>query len=211
MEFLSNAAVLFQKGGLAMYPLAACSIIVSAVAVERFLFFRAAATDIDVLLARIEPLLAQGDRLKACEECRNAKGLTAGIAAAGLKRPYADSRSMENALSGAASLAAAALRERLGFLDTIVTLAPLLGLLGTVFGMISSFSVMNIRSGQPQAITGGVGEALVATAAGLCVAVAALAVHSYFVHKLDGMVTGMERCCNYLLDACSRGERHENA
>lgn len=211
MEFLANVAALFQKGGLVMYPLAACSIIVVAVAVERFLFFRAAETDIDGLLARIDPLLAQGDRPNALEECRNAKGLTAAILAAGLKRPYTDGRSMENALSGAASLAAAALRERLGFLDTVVTMAPLLGLLGTVIGMISSFSVMNIRSGQPQAITGGVGEALVATAAGLCVAVLALAVHSYFVHRLDGMVTGMERGCTYLLDACSRGERNETA
>ncbi len=211
MELLANATALFQKGGLVMYPLAACSITVVAVAVERFLFFRAAETDIDGLVARIEHLLAKGDRLNALEECRNAEGLTAGILAAGLKRPYADSRSMENTLSGAASLAAAALRERLGFLDTIVTLAPLLGLLGTVIGMISSFSVMNIRAGQPQAVTDGVGEALVATAAGLCVAVLALAVHSYFVHRLDGLVTGMERGCNYLLDACSRGEEHETA
>jgi biopolymer transport protein ExbB len=211
MELLANAVALFHKGGLVMYPLAACSLAVVAIAVERFLFYRAAETDIDGLLARIEPLLAQGDRMKAFEECRNAHGLAAAILAAGLKRPHADSRSMENALSGAASLAAAALRERLGFLDTIVTLAPLLGLLGTVIGMISSFSVLNIRTGQPQAITGGVGEALVATAAGLCVAVLALAVHSYFVHRLDGMVTGMERGCTYLLDACSRGERHETA
>ncbi len=205
MEVLYNAAALFQKGGPVMYPLVACSIIVVAIAVERFLFFRAAETDIDGLLARIDPLLVQSDRPKALEECRNAKGLTAAILAAGLKRPYADIRSMENALSGAASLAAAALRERLGFLDTIVTLAPLLGLLGTVVGMISSFSVIDIRSGQPQAITGGVGEALVATAAGLCVAVLALAVHSYFVHRLDTLVTGMERGCTYLLDALKPG------
>ena len=77
--------------------------------------------------------------------------------------------------------------------------------------MISSFSMMNIRLGQPQAITGGVGEALVATAAGLCVAVMALVVHSYFVHRLDGMISDMEHCCTHLLDACSGSERHETA
>lgn len=211
MELISNAVALFQKGGLVMYPLLICSVIVIAIAIERFMFYCAATTDIDGLLARIEPLLDRGDRQGALGECRSAKGLIAVVLTEGLKRQYTDSNSLENALSGAASLAAAALRERLGLLDTIVTLAPLLGLLGTVSGMISSFSVMNIRSGQPQAITGGVGEALVATAVGLCVAVMALVVHSYFVHKLDGMVTGLERCCNYLLDACSRGERHETA
>lgn len=194
-----------------MYPLVICSLIVTAIAVERFLFYRAAATDVDGLLSRLEPLLERGERQSAFDECRNTQGMTAAIMSEGLKRQYTDSHSLENVLSGAASLAAASLRERLGFLDTIVTLAPLLGLLGTVSGMISSFSVMNIRTGQPQAITGGVGEALVATAVGLCVAVMALVVHSYFVHKLDGMVTEMERCCNYLLDACSQGERHETA
>lgn len=211
MELLSNTAALFQKGGLVMYPLVICSIIVIAIAIERFVFYRAAATDADGLLARIEPLLDRGERQAALGECRNAKGLIAAVLAEGLKRQYDDSHSLESALSGAAALAAASLRERLGFLDTIVTLAPLLGLLGTVSGMISSFSVMNIRSGQPQAITGGVGEALVATAAGLCVAVMALVVHSYFIHRLDRMITGMERGCNYLLDASSRGERHETA
>lgn len=211
MELLSNAAALFQKGGLVMYPLMLCSIIVMAIAVERFMFYRAAATDDDRLLARIGPLMERGERQAALGECRNAKGLSAAVLAEGLKRQYTDSHSLENALSGAAALAAASLREHLSFLDTIVTLAPLLGLLGTVSGMISSFSVMNIRSGQPQAITGGVGEALVATAAGLCVAVMALVVHSYFIHRLDRMITGMERCCSYLLDASSRGGRHETA
>jgi biopolymer transport protein ExbB len=211
MDAVANAFAVFQKGGLVMYPLLVCSIIVVTVAVERFLFYRAAETDVEALLAGLGPKLDEGDRPGALEVCRAAKGLAAAVLAESLKRSYADNHGRENALSGAASLAAATLRERLNYLDTVVTLAPLLGLLGTVIGMISSFSVLNIRSGQPQAITGGVGEALVATAAGLLVAVLALVVHSYFVHRLNAMVTGMERCCTYLLDAFSRGDRHETA
>ena len=194
-----------------MYPLLICSIIVVTVAVERFLFYRAAETDIDGLLAGLSPKLDKGDRAGALTVCRGAKGLAATVLTEGLKHDYADNRGLENALSGAASLAAASLRERVNYLDTIVTLAPLLGLLGTVFGMISSFSVMNIRFGQPQAITGGVGEALVATAAGLLVAVLALVVHSYYVHRLNIMITGIERCCTYLLDAFSRSDKLETA
>ncbi|MPN54626.1 hypothetical protein SDC9_202298 [bioreactor metagenome] len=100
---------------------------------------------------------------------------------------------MENTMTAGAMLAAARLRENMRFLSAIVTMAPLLGLLGTVIGMINSFSVFNVQSGQPMAITGGVGEALVATAAGLVVAVMALTVHVYFSHRLDQLVTDMEQ------------------
>ena len=72
------------------------------------------------------------------------------------------------------------LRKNLSYLDTIVTMAPLLGLLGTVMGMIGSFQVLDIAGSNPSVITGSVGEALIATASGLCVAVLALTVHSYF-------------------------------
>ncbi|MDT8903501.1 MotA/TolQ/ExbB proton channel family protein [Anaeroselena agilis] len=211
MESLSAALAVFQKGGLVMYPLLLCSIIVMAIAIERFQAYRRADTDADALLAKLGPLLAQGDNNGALEVCRLADGVIPDVLAEGLKHPHLNSHGLENMLSGAASLAAANLRKRLGILDTIVTLAPLLGLLGTVVGMISSFSVMNIASGQPRAITGGVGEALVATAAGLCVAVLALAVHSYFVYRLDAIVTDLERGCTFLLTAMNRSERHETA
>ena len=75
----------------------------------------------------------------------------------------------------------------------LVTLSPILGLLGTVIGMIQSFSVLNLQNGQPMAITGGVGEALIATATGLTVATAALVLHNIFSHKVNNMITNMEQ------------------
>ena len=87
-------------------------------------------------------------------------------------------------------------RQRLYYLNVIVTMAPLLGLLGTISGMISSFSVFNVTAGQATAITGGVGEALIATAMGLCVAIAALTVHAYFTQRVENIVTDMELCCS---------------
>ena len=83
-------------------------------------------------------------------------------------------------------------------MSVIVTMAPLLGLLGTISGMITSFSIFNVESGQAIAITGGVGEALVATAFGLCVAILALAVHAYFTQRLDRIITDMELCFSAL-------------
>ena len=91
-------------------------------------------------------------------------------------------------------IALAKLRKRLYYLSVIVTMAPLLGLLGTISGMITSLSVFNLESGQPTAITGGVGEALIATAMGLCVAIISLTVHAYFSQRIENIVTDMEQC-----------------
>lgn len=88
------------------------------------------------------------------------------------------------------------LRARLYYLSVIVTMAPLLGLLGTISGMISAFSVFNVQTSQASAITGGVGEALVATAFGLCVAILALVIHAYFTQRVDRILTDMEECCS---------------
>ena len=90
------------------------------------------------------------------------------------------------------------LRSHLYYLSVIVTLAPLLGLLGTISGMIRSFSIFNVQSGQAIAITGGIGEALIATAFGLCVAILALVIHSYFTQRLDRIITDMELCFSAL-------------
>ena len=84
-------------------------------------------------------------------------------------------------------------------------MAPLLGLLGTVIGMIGSFKVLDVSGDNPALITGGVGEALIATATGLCVAVLALVVHSYFSNRLDGILTDVENVCTLLINK-SRGK-----
>ena len=98
-------------------------------------------------------------------------------------------------------------RARLYYLNVIVTMAPLLGLLGTIVGMISAFSIFNLQEGQAIAITGGVGEALIATATGLCVAILSLAIHAYFVQRIDRIVTDMEQAFSLLEDLFDRGDK----
>ena len=93
----------------------------------------------------------------------------------------AEGKDLRLALDTAYSTAAAELRAHLNYLSMIVTLSPLFGLLGTIAGMISSFQIFNLQAGQPVAITGGIGEALIATAAGLCVAIFALIVHTVLI------------------------------
>lgn len=215
MEFLSQSLSLFHKGGPVMYLLMICSLAVVAIAIERFLYYRVMSTDTQSFLTKLQPLLERQKVAEAVQLCEKMPKVVHQVALEGL-RAYQRGSNVENALESAAQLSAAHLRESLNYLSTIVTLSPLFGLLGTVIGMINSFSVFNMQAGQPMAITGGVGEALIATATGLTVAVMALLAHTYFSHRLDKFVTDMEQVCavmvNYLLTKKSlRREHHEIA
>ncbi|SHJ64242.1 MotA/TolQ/ExbB proton channel family protein [Propionispora hippei] len=200
MESIRESLLLFQKGGPVMYLLLLCSLTVIGIAVERFLFYRAVADKPERFTRDFQRVLQTGEVSDALRLCRENGGFVARLAEKGLQCEQGKSRHLESVLEGEASLLANQLRKHLRLLDTIVTIAPLLGLLGTVIGMIGSFSVLNIKNGQPLAITGGVGEALVATATGLCVATVAMLAYSYFNHRLDGIVTAMEEICLLVLE-----------
>ena len=107
---------------------------------------------------------------------------------------------MKSAFEDRMSMESISFHRYLDYLSAIVTIAPLLGLLGTVTGMIQTFSVLD-NGGGAAAITGGVGEALVATASGLCVAIIAFCFYTYFDHQLDTLVTDTERLCSTVLGA----------
>lgn len=203
MNALLDFIDVFIKGGVVMYPLLLCSVIAGAVAVERFVYYRRSGEP-KAFWEKVYQEIEQGEWTEVIASAKRTKGAVASVLAAGL-RSRGNLEEMKIAFEGAAALEAANLRKHLGYLDTIVTLAPLLGLLGTVTGMIRSFSVLNIQQGASAAITGGVGEALIATAAGLCVAVLALVIHSYFNHRLDAIITEMERICLLVLER-TRGE-----
>ena len=101
---------------------------------------------------------------------------------------------IRNILNERMSIEMAGFKKYLDYLSAIVTIAPLLGLLGTVTGMISTFGVLGAGGGV-SSVTGGVGEALVATATGLCVALTAFVFYTYFSHRIDSIVNAMEKVC----------------
>lgn len=215
MEFLSQCLSLFHKGGPVMYLLLLCSFAVVAITTERFQYYKNVSIEAQSFLAKLKPLLERQRVAEAVQLCEQTPKVVNQVALEGLQA-YRRGSDVESALESASQLDAAKLRESLNYLSVIVTLAPLFGLLGTVIGMINSFSVFNVQSGQPMAITGGVGEALVATATGLCVAVMALLSHTYFSHRLDKIITDMEQVSatviNYLLvKKAGRREQHEIA
>ena len=211
MSFIAEWFSIFHKGGPVMYMILACSILVATIGVERFLYYRKMNTDMHKFIRQLTPLLERADWAAAGELCRQTEGIAAIVAAKGMRYMQEGCLNMESVLEGEAALAVASLRTNLSHLDTIVTIAPLLGLLGPVVGMIGSFSVMNIKAGQPQAITGGVGEALIATASGLCVATLAMIIYSYFNHRLDQLITNIEQTCLLLLGHIKQEKHHEVA
>lgn len=187
MELLT----LFEKGGLVMYPLAILSIAAVAICIERVRTYNKAKSNMDVLKAKVAELVVSGNWRELRDCCEEDGGVAAQLVETAASQPH-DIDKQTQALQGAAGAIAARLRMYLNYLETIVTLAPLLGLLGTVTGMIGSFSVLSISDGEPFAITGGVGEALIATATGLCVAILALIIHTYLVQREDNLVSEME-------------------
>ena len=143
---------LFEKGGLVMPLLLAGSILSVAVAVERLRIFARATARSAIFREQLVPLLAEGDLPAALALARQYQNLPAVVAEAGLCRLEQGNRAMELAMEDMANRGAARLRQRLDLLSLMVTMAPLLGLLGTVVGMIRAFNVLNVSSGQPFAI-----------------------------------------------------------
>lgn len=188
---------LLAKGGPVMYLLLITSIAVAAIAIERLAFYNYSAGGEKFMDALIDKLKnASVDEVANfcyAEKSSVGKVAFAGVLAATRKE------NVELALEISYSEQAMQLRAKLNYLSMIVTLSPLLGLLGTISGMIESFNIFSAQAGQPLAITGGIGEALIATATGLCVSIFALIVHTYFSQKLDERLTELEKAVNIVL------------
>ena len=208
MEAILTGIEFFHKGGAIMYVLLLCSIFVVTIGIERTMYF--SRMDTGRTFAReFYQCMANDDFAGARKLAEDHRGALANILFGAMKLVKTDSSRVSSYMEIQSGIALSKLRKRLYYLSVIVTMAPLLGLLGTISGMISAFSVFNLESGQATAITGGVGEALIATAMGLCVAIIALSVHAYFTQRIESIVTDMEQCFSLVegaKDALSLGE-----
>jgi biopolymer transport protein ExbB len=185
---MAQVVAVIVKGGIVMIPLLICSLISLALTIERILFW--AKLKSREVLREILTHVEQGEFDQALKLGKTSQQPIARVMAAGIAhRNPAPAKAME----AAAQAEIPVLKRRLGVLDTIVTLAPLLGLLGTVVGMIGSFDVMaDVGIGQPHAVTGGVAEALIATATGLLIAILTLVSYNYFTARAEREMDQME-------------------
>ena len=182
------------RGGPVMWPLFLCGVVSVAVMIERFLAIGAAVRDNEALMTRISTLLKAGQAADALEFCEQSSGRIAKVIAGGLRSTHLDHVWIERSMEEMALKELPVLYDRLGVLDTIVTLAPLLGLLGTVTGMIHAFHVVGATSGlsNPNAITSGVSEALVATSVGLTIAIVTLPAYNFLTERVKQNIGEME-------------------
>ena len=185
---MAQVLAVIVKGGIVMIPLLICSLISLALTIERILFW--AKLKSREVLREILTHVEQGEFDQALKLGKTSQQPIARVMAAGIAhRNPAPAKAME----AAAQAEIPVLKRRLGVLDTIVTLAPLLGLLGTVVGMIGSFDVMaDVGIGQPHAVTGGVAEALIATPTGLLIAILSLVSYNYFTARVERELDQME-------------------
>ena len=205
MEAINQTIMYFHKGGLVMWPLLFCSLMVISISIERFLFYKSVDSG-QKFTNGYCALLRNNRKEDALDLAKEASGQYAHIVAEAAN--ISGNRMQTQAyLESQAGIFIAQLRDKLDYLGIIVTMSPLLGLLGTIVGMIGAFSIFNLQAGAPLAITGGIGEALIATATGLCVAILSLCAHSYFSHRMDNIITNMEQCFSALLEAEARGEK----
>ena len=182
---------LFQKGGPVMYLLLACSLAAVTVTIERILFWLRERRNYDRKL--VDAILEQAERNDYNEAARLGSGSSDSIARVLVCGIVHRDFSLNNALEMAAAAEIKRMRRFMNVLDTMVTVTPLLGILGTVTGIIRSFEAMGVSGDQnPIAVSGGIAEALVTTATGLLIAIPSVAFFNYFNSRIEDAVHDLE-------------------
>jgi biopolymer transport protein ExbB len=192
------AAVLtfIKNGGVMMYPLIFCSIVLIAIAIERAISLRKASVDGDALLDAVKAVYSGGpepDPAKAIAVCQSVGGPVGRMYVRGLKNAHRSADAIEMAMEQEASNETPALEANLPIIKTIVNISPLLGLLGTIAGMISAFRAASQTGlSNPTQILGGISEALVSTATGISLAVIGFIFYNYFANQSRKLIEDME-------------------
>lgn len=177
-----------------MWPLALCSLVALAITIERAVNLRSAKILDPGVVARVTGLIEGGRLDRAIRLCREKPGIFTKIVLAGLEVADQGESAAKEAVEDAGRHETTRLTRNLMALGTIVGISPLLGLLGTVTGMIRVFkTIAEVGAGQAGALSNGISQALITTAVGLSVAIPALVAYNYFQGRADTIVIDLER------------------
>ena len=190
------------KGGLVMIPIALLSIVMVYVFVERLLTLRRAKIDPVMITRRIREYVQAGDIGGAMGYCESQDKPITRILKHGLERLGRPIAEIQDAVQNAGSYEAFELEKRTDLLASVAGLAPRLGFLGTVTGMIGAFQEIQRLQGHvsPSVLAGGIWEALLTTAAGLIVGIPALFLYNYRMTRIKRLVNDMERSATDFID-----------
>lgn len=185
---------IFLAGGLLMYPLLAAYLLTAALIIERALNLRESRVLNQSIVDRVTDLVDTGRPERAILACRTHPCIFTNIVIAGLEISGKGEMRAKEAIEDAGRHETVKLKRYLNALGTIAAVAPLVGLLGTVTGMILVFrTIAETGGGQAAALSTGIFQALITTATGLSVAIPALIAHNFFQEKVEGIVTELER------------------
>jgi biopolymer transport protein ExbB len=197
-----------QKGGPIMYLILMLSVLALGVIIERLYHLARARIDSNKFMEEILSVLKRNKIIEAIEKCNQTPGPIAHIIKAGILKHDRSKPEIKEAIEEAAGLEIPRLEKHLPILATIAHIAPLLGLLGTVTGMIKSFQVIQQKAlamapVNPGDLAGGIWESLLATLAGIAVAVPTYVAYNYIVSQIDSLVYDMERSATDLVNMLS--------
>ncbi len=199
---------LVQKGGPMMYLIIIASILAFGVVIERIYHLNKARIDAGKFMDGIINVLKRNKIIEAIEICNSTPGPIAHIVKAGILKHDRSKPEIREAVEEAARLEIPRMEKHLPVLATIAHVAPLLGLVGTVTGMIKSFQVIQQKASamvpvNPGDLAGGIWEALLATLAGLSVAIPTYVAYNYLVSQVDNLVYDMETSATDLVNLLS--------
>jgi len=206
IKLINSGYDFIVKGGPVMIPIFGLSIIGLAIAIERFRLIRKRKGNLKELLTVLKTKLEAGKRDEAIEYCKSQKTSIAKVAAALIESSGINSsrERLENAADEAIITEMPQLERHIGMLGIIASVEPLLGLLGTVTGMIRAFFVIsNINLSDPAQLASGIAEALYTTAAGLIVGIPAIAAYNYLLLKIESINWEMEQVSSKLINFLS--------
>ncbi len=199
----------FIEGGAGfMATILLCLIFGLAIAIERIIYLNLASTNTKKLLSRIEFALQQGGVEAAKEVCRNTKGPVASIFYQGLSRMNEGVEMVEKAVVSYGGVQMSQLESGLSWIQLFIAIAPMLGFLGTVLGMIQAFDAIEVQGDiSPTIVAGGMKVALITTVGGLIVAIILQLFYNYLVSKIDSLVIDMEDASISLIDILVKSKK----
>ncbi len=195
---------LVEKGGWVMWPIIFCSILMVGIIIERAVNLRRKNIINQEFLLKVQQHWNWKDINLGLQLCKSYDNSLARILKAGMLRFGGKVDEIERAIEGAGQHEASLLNSNLRVLGAIANLTPMMGLLGTVFGMIKAFNVISQSgTGNPGLVASGISEALITTAAGMVVGIPALAMYHYFRGKIDRYVFEMEEISFQMVEELS--------
>lgn len=188
------------KGGIVMVPLLFCSIGLLAIVIEKMISLRRGKIIAPELVAVLESMRGRADINMALAACERIGGPLARMAGLTLANTSRSREEVKESLFDQGRQEMHQLEKGLPILETIAAVAPLLGLLGTVIGILKVFDVISVMGvGQAAALSGGISEALITTIFGLSIGIPALVAHNYFGSKAEAQILEIEKYLNILL------------